>query len=113
MAKLIAVCGIDCAECPARTAWLTDDDALRQKTAVEWSKAYKSDIKPADINCTGCTTAEGPHISHCESMCEIRKCGQTRKVANCAACPDYACDKLEGVFKMVPEARKTLDSLRK
>jgi hypothetical protein len=46
-------------------------------------------------------------------MCEIRKCGQTRKVANCAACPDYACDKLEGVFKMVPEARKTLDSLRK
>jgi hypothetical protein len=113
MAQMTAICGIDCGPCPARTAHLTNDDALRQKTATEWSKAFKADLKPADINCTGCTVTDGPHIGHCESMCEIRKCGQARKVTTCAACPDYACDKLTAFFKMAPEAKSTLDSLRR
>lgn len=31
MNKLIAVCGLDCRECDARIATLTDDVALREK----------------------------------------------------------------------------------
>jgi hypothetical protein len=33
-------------------------------------------------------------------------------VANCAGCADYACEKLEGFFGFVPEARATLDRIR-
>jgi hypothetical protein len=113
MAQMLAICGIDCGACPARTAHLTNDDALRQKTALEWSKAFKSELKPADINCTGCTAAEGPHLRYCDSMCEIRKCGQTKGVANCASCTDFACDKLTAFFKMAPEAKATLDVIRR
>jgi hypothetical protein len=31
-----------------------------------------------------------------------------RRVANCAHCDDYACQKLEGFFDIVPEAKTTL-----
>jgi hypothetical protein len=32
---------------------------------------------------------------------------------NCAACADYGCEKLEAFLKNVPEARKTLEEIRK
>jgi hypothetical protein len=110
--KLIAVCGIDCAVCPARKATLANDDALRAKTAAEWSEMFKSDIKPADINCRGCNSAEGPWFSYCAGMCEIRKCGLGRALATCAECPDYACDKLTAFFKTVPDAKANLEARR-
>jgi hypothetical protein len=112
MAQMLAICGIDCGACPARTAYLTNDNALRDKTAAEWSKAFKAETKPADINCTGCAAAEGPHFGYCESTCEIRACGRRRKLTNCAACPDFACDKLTAFFKTAPEAEKNLRALR-
>jgi hypothetical protein len=113
MAKMTSYCGLDCGTCSARIATEKNDDALRKKTAAEWSKAYSSDIKPADVNCSGCTTADGVHFSYCESACKIRKCARPRKVSTCAACPDYACDKLQDFFKMAPQAKETLDALRK
>jgi hypothetical protein len=33
-------------------------------------------------------------------------------VANCAHCADYGCEKIEGFFGFVPEARATLDGIR-
>ena len=36
--KMLAMCGLDCAACPAFIAHKTDDQALRVKTAAEWSK---------------------------------------------------------------------------
>lgn len=33
MKNLIAICGLDCETCDARIATITDDDALREKTA--------------------------------------------------------------------------------
>lgn len=38
MKNLIAICGLDCETCDARIATLTDDDALREKTAKAWSE---------------------------------------------------------------------------
>ena len=35
-----------------------------------------------------------------------------RGVANCAHCAEYACDKLEAFFGLVPDARVTLDDIR-
>ena len=37
MKDLIAYCGLDCEKCDARRATLTDDNALREKTAKLWS----------------------------------------------------------------------------
>lgn len=111
MKRLLGICGIDCAACKARIATLTNDDALRARTAAEWSKMFGHDFKPEEINCTGCN-AEGRHIYYCDALCEIRKCGRDRKVTTCAECGGFACDKLTAFLNQVPEAEKNLRSLR-
>ena len=111
MPEMIACCGIDCDVCPALIATRTNDEALRRKTAVEWSKSFGHDFKPEEVNCTGCTSA-GHHIGYCETMCEIRKCARTRQLANCAFCADYGCATLSGFIKNVPEAKARLDKVR-
>lgn len=111
MEELISICGIMCSECPAYIATRDDDNDLRKKTAADWSKQFKADIKPEDIHCVGCITKDGVHFSHC-SECEIRACGMKQEVVNCAHCSDYPCEILEGFFKMVPDAKVTLDGVR-
>ncbi len=110
MDNIIAICGITCTECRAYLATQSDDDAARAKTAEEWSKAYNSEIKPEHINCDGCVPDTGRKIHHC-TECEIRACGLAKGVENCGHCADYACDKLEGFFGMVPDAKVTLDEI--
>jgi len=112
MPEMIACCGIDCDTCEAQIATKTNDEALRRKTAVEWSKSFGHDFKPEEINCTGCTTEAGPHVAYCESMCEIRKCAQERKASTCADCGDYSCKTLSDFQKNVPEAKARLESVR-
>jgi hypothetical protein len=107
--KLIGVCGIVCSECGAYLATKNNDEALRRKTAEEWSKTYKVDIKPESVYCVGCTTPEGRHFHHW-SECEIRACGQKKGAKNCGHCPEYACEMINGLFKMVPAAKAVLDA---
>ena len=111
MAEMIAYCGLECHECPALLATRADDDAKRAEVAVMWSKEFDADIKAEDINCVGCLSEGEVVFSHCH-VCEIRKCGMGKGVANCAYCDDYACDKLTEFFAMVPEAKARLDGLR-
>jgi hypothetical protein len=110
--KIIAYCGITCSECPAYIATQKNDDALRAETARKWSEMFKADIQPADINCDGCPSDSGRVFNYC-AVCEIRKCAREKKAATCAACPDYSCEKLDKFLAQVPEARKTLEELRK
>jgi hypothetical protein len=109
---MIAYCGLDCEKCGAFKAHAANDDALRAKTAEEWSKAFKVEIPPESINCTGCAS-DGIKFHYCENMCEIRKCARGRAVDTCAACADYGCDKLNAFFDMAPEAKNLLESLRR
>ena len=111
MPELLAYCGIECDACPALTATRTNDAALRAKTATEWSKMFGHNLKPEEINCTGCAS-DGAHLAYCESMCEIRKCTRGRKLAHCAACADYGCATLAGFLKNAPEARTRLEAIR-
>jgi hypothetical protein len=110
--KTLAVCGLDCAACPAFIAYQTDDEALRTKTAGEWSKQFGLDIKPADVNCVSCLKTDGPHIGHC-AECEIRKCGLARNVKNCALCDEYPCDTIGKFLANVPPAQANLDEVRR
>ncbi|HTW91324.1 MAG TPA: DUF3795 domain-containing protein [bacterium] len=110
MPEMIAFCGIDCNACPAQIATRTNDAALREKTAAEWSKSFGHEFKPEQVNCAGCT-GDGAQNAYC-SMCEIRKCATGRKVATCADCGDYGCATLSGFHKNAPEAKAHLEALR-
>lgn len=111
MEKMIGFCGIVCSECKAYIATQQDDDKKRKKVAHLWSKQYHKDFKPEDINCDGCVSEGKRFVGYCQ-VCEIRKCGQEKKIINCAYCDDYSCEKLKHFFTMAPDAKTTLDDIR-
>lgn len=111
MEKIIAACGIVCSACPAYIATKNKDEALRAKTAADWSKMYGATIPADAIYCDGCMEKGERYFSHCYE-CEIRKCAQEKNIPNCAYCGDYACEKVEGLFNMVPQAKTELDLIR-
>jgi hypothetical protein len=112
MEKMIAVCGLTCSECPAFIATQKNDDQERRKVAEKWSKDYKVDLKPEDINCLGCTVDSDNVFNYCK-VCDIRKCGKGKKVENCAYCTEYVCDKLSDFFKIASVAKSNLDEIRR
>jgi hypothetical protein len=111
--KMIAYCGLDCAVCPAYKAAERRTMVERQQTADEWSKQFNVVVKAEEVDCVGCTVRAGQHIGHC-AMCAIRVCGlgQATAVVNCAACPDYGCEKLSQFLANVPQAKANLEALR-
>ena len=111
MEKIISNCGLICTECPAYIAFKTDDNVLRRKTAEQWSKMYKADIKPENVNCVGCLQADGTLFHHC-TVCEIRACCREKGLINCAHCDEYKCKKITEFFGWVPEAEKILDEVK-
>jgi hypothetical protein len=108
---MIGYCGLDCSKCEAYIATARNDDAMRARTAEQWSKQYGAEMSPASINCTGCRS-DGAKLNYCENMCEIRKCALPRKVDTCADCPDYGCEALQGFLKMAPAAKEALETIR-
>ena len=111
MEKMMSYCGLICTDCPAFIATQKNDNEARKKVAEEWSK-HDAALKPEDINCDGCLADTETVFKFC-NICEVRKCGKSKGVVNCAYCDDYACDKLAEIFKMAPEAKTRLDELRK
>ena len=113
--KMIAYCGLICSECPAFIATQKNDYEEKIKVAKMWSEMYKSEIKPEikpeDINCDGCLAATTKY-AYC-SICEMRKCASEKNLKNCAYCDDYPCNKLSEFFKVAPEAKNTLEEIRK
>lgn len=47
--QLIGCCGLDCEKCDARIATITNDNALREKTAALWTKLNGVTILPEMI----------------------------------------------------------------
>lgn len=111
MDEMIAFCGIPCHECGAFLATKANDDEKRAEVAQLWSKEFKSDIKPEDINCESCIS-DSENLFNYTKICEIRKCGKEKGIVNCAHCSDYACEKLEKIFEMVPDAKTRLDEIK-
>ena len=101
MEQLIAYCGLDCAQCDAYKATQNNDQALRVKTAAEWTKAHNFNFTADMINCTSCK-GNGVHVGHC-SECEIRACASGKKVVNCGACADFkTCKTINDFIAQVP-----------
>ena len=47
--QLIGCCGLDCEACDARIATITNDTALREKTAALWSKLNGTNYAGHDV----------------------------------------------------------------
>jgi hypothetical protein len=109
--SMIAYCGLNCEECLTYLATQKDDDAEREKVAKQWSEEYKVPLKASHINCDGCKTQDGRLFMYCQ-MCEVKPCGEGKKVETCAHCDDYECDKIQGLFKMAPTIIEGLEKIR-
>ena len=73
MNKRIAFCGLNCDEGGAFLATKENDGRKRAEVAQEWSKLFKVEVKPEDINCDGCQSIGERLFNYC-NVCEIRKC---------------------------------------
>jgi len=111
MEKLIASCGIDCVTCDARIATLTNDDALKEKTAKAWALQFSApEITAEAIHCLGCRE-EGVKFAHC-SQCEIRNCVLAKGYQTCAECEELeTCSIVGEIHKYMPELLQNLKSL--
>ena len=107
---MIAYCGLNCSNCDAFLATQEDNASKRDYTAQKWSKLYKAEIMPEQINCEGCKS-NGPRFFHCD-MCDIRQCCQSKQIDNCAVCNEYMCDTLSNFIKLAPDAGIALEKLR-
>ncbi|MHA1996397.1 MAG: DUF3795 domain-containing protein [Candidatus Hodarchaeales archaeon] len=107
----IAYCGLTCTECPAYIAKLTNDQNIREKTAMEWSKGNLK-VSAEQINCDGCHAQKNIFI-YCEN-CDIRQCGLEKEITTCTECSEYPCsEKLEQFWQNfnLPLSKTTLDDL--
>ena len=108
MDKLIAYCGLDCGKCDAYIATITDDQALREKTAKIWSEWNHVTILPEHIHCEGCRT-KGKKFVYCEALCPVRQCALKKEVGTCGDCSDIdSCPTVGKVFENAPDARERL-----
>ncbi len=96
MKKLVAYCGLDCEKCDARTATLTNDNALREKVAKLWTEMNGVEITPEMINCEGCR-ADGVKTPYCDSLCPIRQCALGKKHETCGDCAEMESCKTVGI----------------
>ena len=113
MDKLTACCGLDCEKCDARTATLTNDDGLRERTAALWSKLNGVTITPEMINCTGCRT-EGAKTPFCDRLCPIRGCVREKGLDTCADCAQMdGCRTLGSIAENDPSVLENLKRLRR
>ncbi len=112
MAKMIAYCGLICSDCAAYLATQANDQAALRRVRDQWREEYNvPQMTVDDVTCDGCLV-EGLKCGHC-AECDIRACGRSRGVVNCAHCADYAgCDMLKRFFGFVPDAKAKLDQIR-
>ena len=83
--KLIGCCGLDCENCDARIATLTNDNTLREKTAALWTELNGVPITAEMINCTGCRM-EGAKTQFCDKLCPVHNCVREKGLNTCADC---------------------------
>jgi hypothetical protein len=101
--KLVAYCGIDCAKCPAyRFPRLGEKLHLRRFFQWLLKRGMKSkglNLPEGEVICDGCTTIDARCLKPCLS-CAVRCCAMETGVENCAACPKFPCEQLQGVWKL-------------
>lgn len=116
MTLMISYCGLACDTCPIYLATIESDQVgkqqLRESIAKQCAEQYNLKLLLEDItDCDGCSANTGRLFSGCFE-CEIRKCAINKKIATCAYCSHYVCEKLEKHFLLDPDSKKRLEELR-
>ena len=102
--QLIGCCGLDCETCDARIATITNDNALRKKTAALWTELNGVTITPEMINCTGCRI-DGAKIPFCDKLCSVHNCVREKGLDTCADCAQMdVCQELGRITSNNPSA---------
>lgn len=110
--KLIGCCGLDCEKCDARIATITNDSALREKTAELWTKLNGVPITLDMISCTGCRI-EGAKTPFCDKFCPVHNCVREKKLDTCADCEQTGgCPTLGQIAANSPFVLENLKRLR-
>jgi len=104
---LIAVCGCNCADCPAYKATRNNDTKELARIAEEWTKSLGKSYTPEDILCDGCRVPGGRRAAYCKD-CNIRACAINKGVLTCAHCGECPCEKITQ-----PKAREALEELKR
>ncbi len=91
MAELLSRCGYRCDLCLAYRPNVEANPSNPQVLSDGWFAYFGFRIDPEAIACDGCL-AENPRLI--DEDCPVRPCVIGRKLANCAACTDYACERL-------------------
>ena len=105
--QMLSYCGIDCSACPAYIASQAEDIEKLTTLAGEW---FEGSTDYSIVICDGCKS-DGRIMQWCRE-CPTRACVIEHKLANCAACEDYGCEKLLKVFEMSADAKTNLDFIR-
>jgi hypothetical protein len=113
MEKMIAYCGLDCAQCEAYKATQANDTQAKILIAEKWQKEFNiPHVDPESVSCDSCTDQGSRHCGYC-AECKIRACGIDHKVLNCAFCADYStCTTLNGFIANIPAAKSNLEQVR-
>lgn len=92
MPPILARCGYRCDLCLAYRPNITDRPENAQLLSDGWFTYFGFRIPPEKINCPGCLSASAETL---DTGCPVRPCVVARGLETCAACPDYACEKLQ------------------
>lgn len=88
---IIAVCGLNCAECDIYRA--AHDPALAQRLAEAFRARGHADAVPEWF---ACSTCRGEPDKRWSGTCWIRQCCvQERGHDSCSACADFPCERLQ------------------
>lgn len=110
--QLIGCCGLDCKTCDARIATITNDNALREKTATLWTKLNGVTITPEMIYCTGCRM-EGAKTPFCDRLCPVHNCVREKGLNTCADCTQMdGCPTLGRIVANSPFVLENLKQIR-
>jgi hypothetical protein len=112
----LAYCGVDCDACDVFRATAYGDQEARARAVKVWTKTAQQHwgmktLDPAILKCRGCRSQGRDIFKGCRS-CPIRRCARRRKLASCGLCPDWrGCQRLEGLFADVPQAKRNLEGI--
>lgn len=103
MSHKICACGNDCKSCPRYIATQSGNPEELEMVAELWYRCgwFNKIVGIKEISCKGCqsTSACKYHIIECVSE---------KKVANCAACIEYPCDKINLAFDTSDKFERTV-----
>lgn len=92
MEPILTRCGYRCDLCLAYRPNVKAHPENQSVLSDGWFKYFGFRLPPEQILCDGCL-ASAPKLI--DQSCPVRPCVMERGLANCAACPDYGCEKLQ------------------